>query len=164
MSQIAVTHSQDYNQQNVVIYDTTVESLTYPELIKHLKHSAIWNTSCANELGRLTQGVGNRVAGTNTAFLISHNNISKDRLKDITYANFVVDYKPNKTEPRRTRMTAGGGKINYPDDVSTPTGDMITTKIILNSTVSTPNAKLKTIGDKNFYLFKWKLCEVGMGV
>ena len=85
--------------------------------------------SCANELGSLTQGIGDRVVYTNTAFWISHNNIPKDRLKDIMYANFVVDYKPNKTEPCRTQMTAGGDKINYPDDVSIPTGDMINTKV-----------------------------------
>ena len=49
-------------------------------------------------------------------------------------------------------MTAGGDRINYPDDVSTPTSDIITTKVIINSTISTPGAKFMTIDVKNFYL------------
>ena len=95
--------------------------------------------------------MGNRIKGTNTAFWIKHDSIPKDRVKDITYANFVLDFKPNKTEHHHTRMMAGRDKINYPDDVSTPTGYMITTKIILNSTVSTPGAKFMTIDVKNLY-------------
>ena len=100
----------------------------------------------------MTQVVSNRVKGTNTAFWVHHSDIPKDRIKDITYSNFVVDYKPNKSEPCRTQMTEGGEKINYPDDVSAPTGDMIMTKIILNSTISTPNEKFITVDVKNFYL------------
>ena len=49
-------------------------------------------------------------------------------------------------------MTAGGDRINYPDDVATPTGDLITTKVLLNSVISTPNARFMTVDVKNFYL------------
>ena len=49
-------------------------------------------------------------------------------------------------------MTAGGDRINYPDDVSTPTGNIITTKVLINSTISTLDAKFMTIDVENFYL------------
>ncbi len=35
----------------------------------------------------------------------------------------------------------GGDRINYPDDCGTPTADMILFKILVNSILSTPNAK-----------------------
>jgi hypothetical protein len=49
-------------------------------------------------------------------------------------------------------MTAGGDQINSTDDVSTTTGNIITTKVLINSTISTPDAKFMTFDVKNFYL------------
>jgi hypothetical protein len=46
----------------------------------------------------------------------------------------------------------GGNLVNYPNDCSTPTADIITVKILLNSIVSTLNAKFMTIDLKDFYL------------
>jgi hypothetical protein len=42
--------------------------------------------------------------------------------------------------------------INYPYDVSTPTADITTAKIVFNSVVSTPNAKFMGLDVKDFYL------------
>jgi hypothetical protein len=42
--------------------------------------------------------------------------------------------------------------IDYPGDVSTPTADLTTTKVLLTSTVSTPGARFMTTDIKNFYL------------
>eukprot|EP00957_Ditylum_brightwellii_P205958 15346142-Ditylum_brightwellii.AAC.2 len=53
----------------------------------------------------------------------------------------VCGHRPQKTEPNRTRQTAGGDRINYPYDVSAPTADTTTAKIVINSTISTPNAR-----------------------
>jgi hypothetical protein len=44
----------------------------------------------------------------------------------------------------------GGNLINNPDDCGTPTADLITVKILLNSIVSTLNAKFMTIDLKDF--------------
>ena len=49
-------------------------------------------------------------------------------------------------------MTVGGDRINYLGDVATKTADITTTKLLLNSVVSTPNAKFMTLDVKNFYL------------
>ncbi len=43
--------------------------------------------------------------------------------------------KPNKTETHRTQLTAGGDRINYPEDVGTPTADTTLVKIMLNSII-----------------------------
>jgi hypothetical protein len=46
----------------------------------------------------------------------------------------------------------GGNLINYPDDCGTPTADLLSVKLLLNSIISTDNAKFMTIDIKDFYL------------
>jgi hypothetical protein len=46
----------------------------------------------------------------------------------------------------------GGNLINYPGDCGTPTADLLTVKILLNSIILMPNAKFMTIDIKDFYL------------
>lgn len=46
----------------------------------------------------------------------------------------------------------GGNLINYPDDVSTKTADIVTVKLLLNSVVSTPGARFASADISNFYL------------
>ena len=75
-----------------------------------------------------------------------------NRAKDVTYGSFSFNYKPNKEEKERTRLTAGGDRINYPDDCGTPTADMTLFKILVNSIISTPNAKCIMMDLKDFYL------------
>ena len=116
------------------------------------KYKPIWTRSFSNELGRLAQGVGGRVEGTNTMFFIPKNKVPQDRFKDVTYGRIVVDYRPQKEEPHRTRLTVGGNLINYPGDVSTPTADITTAKLLINSTISTPGARYMCCDVKNFYL------------
>jgi hypothetical protein len=61
--------------------------------------------------------------------------------------------KPNKEEKYRTRLTAGGDRINYPDDVGTPTADMTLFKCLMKSIISTPGAQCIMVDIKDFYLF-----------
>ena len=51
-------------------------------------------------------------------------------------------------------LTVGENKIDYPDNVSTPKSDLITAKLIINSTLSSPNNKRLVADIKNFYLNK----------
>ncbi len=60
--------------------------------------------------------------------------------------------KPNKEEKYHTRLTAGGDRINYPDDVGTPTADMTLFKCLMNSIISTPGAQCIMVDIKDFYL------------
>eukprot|EP00957_Ditylum_brightwellii_P090186 6868889-Ditylum_brightwellii.AAC.1 len=50
------------------------------------------------------------------------------------------------------RLTAGRDRINYSYKVSTPTTDTMTAKIVINSTISTPNTPYMCANTKNFYL------------
>jgi len=47
---------------------------------------------------------------------------------------------------------AGGDRINYPEDVGTPTADMLVFKCLINSVVSTKGAKCLMVDVKDFYL------------
>ena len=100
------------------------------------KHAKVWSESLANEFGQLAQGVGGRVKGTNTIFFIQKDQVPIDRRKDVMYSSFGCEFKQNKEEKHRTRLMAGGDRINYPEDVGTPTADMTLVKILLNSVIS----------------------------
>ena len=93
-----------------------------------------------------------RVEGTDTMFFVDKNKVPQDRWKDMTYGRIVCDVREHKAEKNRTRLTVGGDRINYPDDCGTPTADLLTVKLLLNSVISTKNAKFMTLDIKNFYL------------
>ncbi len=100
----------------------------------------------------MAQGVGGQIKGTNTISFIHKHEIPKTRMKDIIYGQFVCNKRPKKAEVNWTRFTVGGDKINYPGAVATPTAEMIVTKILFNSVISTKEAKFKSIDISNFYL------------
>ena len=64
----------------------------------------------------------------------------------------MCDCQEGKDEPNRTRLTVGGDMINYPGDCATPTADLLTVKLLINSTISALGAKFYTVDIKNFYL------------
>ena len=64
----------------------------------------------------------------------------------------VADFRPQKPDPHRICITIGGSKIAVEYDVSTPTADLSTAKILINSTLSTPNAKSAGFDLMNMYL------------
>ena len=49
------------------------------------------------------------------------------------------------------RVTVGGDKLPFDGDASTKTASLTTTKILLNSTISTPGARFMTSDIKDFY-------------
>jgi hypothetical protein len=53
----------------------------------------------------------------------------------------------------------GGKPVKYPDDCGTSTVDLLTVKLLLNSIISTNNAKFMTIGTKIFYLMTPMKCK-----
>ena len=120
-------------------------------LIKHTKYRDIWLRSYANKLRQLAQGV-QYIKVTYTIRFIKKNELPQDRWKDVTYICIVVDYRPQKSDPHQTRLTVGGEKFNYPYDVSIPTANLATIKLLWNSTISTPGEKFYTMDVKNFYL------------
>lgn len=111
----------------------------------------VWHKSFTNELARLANGLPySNIKGTNTITFVSKSTIpTKNR---ITYGRIVVDVKPHKVEKYRTRLTVGGNLLTYDHDTFTPTADLVTIKALINSTISTPNARFITCDVANFYL------------
>ena len=85
--------------------------------------------------------------------LIHKKDIPKN--KKITYAQFVSEIRLQKAEIHRTRMTAGGDRLDvYEGKTSTDTAGIETIKIHLNSTISRARrgAKYLCIDIGNMYL------------
>jgi hypothetical protein len=127
---------------NAVICPETGKSLRHQELITKLKYKIKWMRSTANEI--------NRLYNTNTIRFIRRSDIPKGR--NVTYGSFVVDIKVHKEEKERTILTVGGDQIEYLGDKSTRTAGLTMAKILINSVISTPNAKFLVIDINNFYL------------
>ena len=72
----------------------TVQILNYCQLLRSPKYKKAWNILAANEFGRLTQWVGGRIKGTNTIRFIFQHKVPKDRMKDVTYGQFVCNERP----------------------------------------------------------------------
>jgi hypothetical protein len=139
-----VTH----DHANSVIDEVTGHSLEYRHLSTGPDH-AVWTKSLANDLGRLAQGVGTRMpTGTNTIFFIPRHAVPAG-LK-VTYGRLVSTIRPNKDEKHRVRVTVGGDKLDYPGITTTQCASLTTTKCLLNSTLSTPNAKFMVSAFKGF--------------
>jgi hypothetical protein len=142
--------TQNMPMANSVINEDTGARLEYRHLIQNDSAFTVWNKSAANEFGRLAQGVGVRIEGSNTFFFIPRQAVPKGKI--ITYGRFVVDIRPNKSETHLFHLTVGGNLIHYPGDVSTRSAYLTTSKCLWNSTISTEGAKYMCLDVKNFYL------------
>ena len=136
-------------------HPVTGELITsYRKLMNDPATAETWQTAFGKDFGCMAQGdskTGQK--GTNSMFVMTHNeipNIPSDRV--VTYAKVVVDYRPQKEDPNRIRITAGGNLITYPGELYTRTADLTTSKLLWNSVLSTPNAKYMCLDIKNFYL------------
>ena len=137
---------------NPVLDPTTGRSLEYRHLVTHRNEEIrkIWEMGMCNELGRLAQGFKSKIKGTDCVEFIPVSQIP--RHKRATYARIVAEIRPQKEDPYRVRITAGGNLIHYPWDKSQPTADLTTVKMHINSTISTPGANYACLDIKNMYL------------
>ena len=88
--------------------------------------------------------------GTDTITWIHPHELPRN--KRPTYIRVCANYRPQKSDPYRVRCTLGGNLINYPGPNSAPTASIPLVNLLLNSVLSTPNAKFHTIDIKDFYL------------
>jgi len=93
-----------------------------------------WERSLSNEWGQLAQGNKYSVLPTDTIEFIAQSLVPKDR--DVTYAQFVCDYRPLKSKPWRVRIVGGGDRLTYPGDPVLPACGLLETKVLLNSVIS----------------------------
>eukprot|EP00804_Cyclotella_cryptica_P028815 CCRYP_020140-RA/>CCRYP_020140-RA protein AED:0.25 eAED:0.25 QI:0/0/0/1/1/1/2/0/480 len=126
--------------------------MEYRHLVANPKYRDTWKNAYGKELGRLAQGLPGIVKGTDTIVFIQQTHVPQDRWKDVTYGRIVANFCPEKDNQYCICLTVGGNCINFPGDCGPPTADMITVKILLNSVISTVNAKFMTIDIKDFYL------------
>jgi hypothetical protein len=141
-----------HEMANSVIGDKG-ELLEYRHLIANQETRATWQHLYGNKIRRLTQGMPGCNAGTNTIVFIKKNQVPQDRAKDMTYGLITTLIRPEKLDkPNRTRLVAGGDRVHYPGDAGTPTANLLTVKLLLNSIISTPNAKFMAMDIKDFYL------------
>ena len=70
----------------------------------------IWEKSLSNEIERLAQGIID-VLGNDTVDYIPKSEVPTTAI--VTYANFICDFRPLKTEQYRVRLTVGGDKLQY---------------------------------------------------
>ena len=125
-----------------------------------------WDRSSGNEYGRLMKDIGkkwegkSRVQGCDTFHFIKKNQIPKG--KKVTYARFCCDVRPQKEEKNRTRMTAGGDRLEYDGETTTETSTIETAKILINSTISTDNDRFVCWEIGNFYTNSRLQSQIGI--
>jgi hypothetical protein len=84
---------------------------------------------------------------------MTHDNIAQiPKNEMVTYTWGVVDFCPQKSNPHRICITAGGNLINYPGELFTRTANLTTSKLMWNSVLSTEGSKYMCLYIKNFYL------------
>jgi hypothetical protein len=136
-----------------MVHPTTGETInSYKRLMHDPATAEIWQTAFGKDFGGMAQGdekTGQK--GTNSIFVMEHDEITtaKKDGKQFTYARIVVDYRPQKEDPNRIRITVGGNLITYKGDVSTRTADLTTSKLLWNSVLSTAGAKYMCLDIKN---------------
>ena len=88
--------------------------------------SEIGQTAFGKDFGGMTQG-DNKTGqkGTNAMFVMNHDEIQTvlKQKKKFTYGNPVVDYRPQKDDQHRIRITSGGNLITYKSSPSVRTAD-----------------------------------------
>ena len=68
------------------------------------------------------------------------------------YTRIVIDHRPQKDDPNHVRVTVGGNLINYSFELTTRTTDMVSSKILWNSTISAKGACFAGADIKSMYL------------
>jgi hypothetical protein len=139
---------------NGVVHSVNKETIThYRKLIKDPLLKDLWPKAMSKELHCLVQGCPGITKGTNTIFFLLHTDvctIPSDRT--VTYARIVINHHPQKEDPNHVRITVGGNLIDYPFELTRHTADMVSSKILWNSVISTKDAHFVSIDMKNMYL------------
>ena len=99
------TPVQEQEFANSIIDLSTGAAMEYRHLMKDDKK--ICKHLFENELGRLAQGVGKRVKGTDTILFVEYESITIEIRRDNTYGRIVVEYRPKDINPTITNYQLG---------------------------------------------------------
>jgi hypothetical protein len=64
----------------------------------------------------------------------------------------IINLRPQKDDPNQVRITIGSNPIDYPYELTTCTANMVSSKFMWNSVISTPGAKFGGTDIKKMYL------------
>ncbi len=67
------------NFANEVFDEESGKLMKYQQLITHPRYQEVWMHSSTNEFGRLAQGIGGCIQGTNTIFFVHKDQVPPDR-------------------------------------------------------------------------------------
>ena len=105
-----------------MIHPTTGETISsYKKLMNDPATMEIRQTAFGKDFGGMAQG-DNKTGqkGTNAIFVMTHAEIPLIPADStITYMRVVIDFHPQKADPHRICITAGGNLINYPGELTT---------------------------------------------
>jgi hypothetical protein len=96
---------------NPVVHPITGKHITsYDKLARDPVLQDVWTTASGKELGGLAQGDNKTgAAGTKTLFFMNHEEITRIlKNQTVTHAHVAVDYRPQKEDPNRVRVTVAG--------------------------------------------------------
>jgi hypothetical protein len=128
-----------------MVHPTTGETISgYKRLMHDPAMAEVWQMVFGKDFGGMAQGddkTGQK--GTNSIFVVTHTKIKQAYVDKVTftYAQIVVDFRPQKEDPYRIRITAGGNLLTYNGNISTRTADLSTSKLLWNSVLSTDGTK-----------------------
>ena len=134
------------------IWDQTLKKwMRYNDLIKHPNKETrnLWIGSGEKEYGRLFQGFKD-TPGKDVLKWIYKSEVPAE--KQVTYPRVTTAFRPEKEDPYRTRITAGGDRLDYDGETATHSASMTTIKTHWNSVLSTKDAKYCTADCSNMYL------------
>ena len=135
---------------NAVLDPITGKLLEYRDLLK-TESKDKWYDGCSKEFARLCQGrKKDNTTSTNTIFFKHPDELPPS--KKATYLRICSNYRSQKADPYRVRFTVGGNLVEYHGNTYTPTANLTTAKLLINSVLSTPNAKMLGLDLSNFYL------------
>jgi hypothetical protein len=137
---------------NAVLNMDTGKLMEMKHLLVNPKYKEVWGKLYTTELGRLAHGIPGVSKGTDTIIFILRDEVPIDRIKDVTYGCVCINYRPEKDDPNQICLTIGGDRVNYPGNCGTPTVNMVTVKLHLNSVILKTGACYCAIDLKDFYL------------
>ena len=133
------------------IYNHNGKKLTLDQVLQG-DTKDVWNKATSNKFGRLAQGNKYGIKYRDVMEFIHPHEVPQN--KKVTYASFVLDYRPLKSEPWRVRMVVGGNKLPFEDDPGSPAASLLETKILINSIISEAHlgAKFMSLDLKDYFL------------
>jgi len=127
---------------NPMVHPVTGDIVSsYKKAMNDTSIGELWKTAFGKEFRGLAQGdINTQTKGTNAIFIMTHKDIKACKGKYI-YTCVCLDHRPQKEDPYRIWITAGGNLIKYAGELLVQTADITMSKLLWNSVVSTDKAK-----------------------